>query len=515
MTITNEQIIKKIVAQPITQEVPKHPRVEGFTVHIRGLQFQVLNCTSDIWGSIGRTLGVRTRNWGCNVEWIINADMVAANSSNGRGWGNGSAFNGQRNDLIRTVAKDRQIQLPFSALRKVGILDDMGGREGYRGYPRPDSLHIIDRHIDEYWTEIDGVKYASTYVTVQHPTEATVTHRDWYYLKYGSDLVKQGTYIYDTVIPDDHPDLVSQIVWGEVIQVENGTMRYAVDAKVVHPLGNKIERHRLAATLLRINRPNPKTGKERWTTYLSGIDENQYFIVELPRHCNTIEDAYEMLKPAAVKRAEAEGIKVLRQGDIFFVPTNVQPDKSTIIHRRHANVVHPMLKWWESTNTTKIANSVALNWLREQYRELTRYGNNTSPIVELLAEIIATGNLTARFYTMRKSLSDADKAELESITDKMYATHGTDETYKLHQKIGAEIAALKAQRATVINIQNSHFASKGFMLGKDRYVQGRINHISNSTNRKEHLTVTLGTEQWWLAVQNTAIISYSAEGYVD
>lgn len=44
------------------------------------------------------------------------------------------------------------------------------------------------------------------------------------------------------------------------------------------------------------------------------------FLVEVPEAVSTIKDAYESLKPKDVKDAEAKGLKVLRQGEWFFVP---------------------------------------------------------------------------------------------------------------------------------------------------------------------------------------------------
>jgi hypothetical protein len=40
----------------------------------------------------------------------------------------------------------------------------------------------------------------------------------------------------------------------------------------------------------------------------------------LPEKCSTIEEAYEMLKPDEVKRAEDIGETIYRQGEFFFIP---------------------------------------------------------------------------------------------------------------------------------------------------------------------------------------------------
>jgi len=58
--------------------------------------------------------------------------------------------------------------------------------------------------------------------------------------------------------------------------------------------------------------------------YLCGLDDGTYFVCELPKTPRNCDDAYEVLKPREVKKAEAEGAKVLRQGEWFFVPTGMK-----------------------------------------------------------------------------------------------------------------------------------------------------------------------------------------------
>lgn len=66
--------------------------------------------------------------------------------------------------------------------------------------------------------------------------------------------------------------------------------------------------------------------KRRWAYFLSGFDANEsrpsYFFCELPPRVRpeTVEQAFETLKPAAVRFAEDQGREVKRQGDIFAIP---------------------------------------------------------------------------------------------------------------------------------------------------------------------------------------------------
>lgn len=61
--------------------------------------------------------------------------------------------------------------------------------------------------------------------------------------------------------------------------------------------------------------------------FLFDVDRNEIkhnifnpFLVNLPKACKTISEAYEMLKPPEVKKAERAGKAVLRQGEWFFIP---------------------------------------------------------------------------------------------------------------------------------------------------------------------------------------------------
>jgi hypothetical protein len=56
--------------------------------------------------------------------------------------------------------------------------------------------------------------------------------------------------------------------------------------------------------------------------YLAGRDD-QDFLVKLIKPVNNIKEAYETLKPIEVNMAEKQKLQVLRQGDLFFIPTKV------------------------------------------------------------------------------------------------------------------------------------------------------------------------------------------------
>lgn len=61
--------------------------------------------------------------------------------------------------------------------------------------------------------------------------------------------------------------------------------------------------------------------------YLSGYDQQEapplYFLTELPHGVNSVAAARQALKPPSVIAAEAEGLEVVRQGDMFAIPTKL------------------------------------------------------------------------------------------------------------------------------------------------------------------------------------------------
>lgn len=89
-------------------------------------------------------------------------------------------------------------------------------------------------------------------------------------------------------------------------------------------------RHWLGESVIRADVRDRRTGKVRkGVRFLSGFDHNErrpsYFFCELPRpsRASTVAEAYDDLKPEAVKLAEGMGRSVERQGDIFAIATTL------------------------------------------------------------------------------------------------------------------------------------------------------------------------------------------------
>lgn len=87
---------------------------------------------------------------------------------------------------------------------------------------------------------------------------------------------------------------------------------------------------------------NAKQVRRRNVMFLSGFDHGEphlaYFFCEMPKGCTatTVDEAYEALRPEAVKLAEADGRIVKRQGDIFAIPVKVDTRELKKQAKRHA-----------------------------------------------------------------------------------------------------------------------------------------------------------------------------------
>ena len=77
--------------------------------------------------------------------------------------------------------------------------------------------------------------------------------------------------------------------------------------------------------------------------FINGTDEGQQFLAELTGPANTVAEAFELMKPEMVREAEARGVKVLRQGDIFFVPRPDITNKQAGAIVKQRTVIEPVL----------------------------------------------------------------------------------------------------------------------------------------------------------------------------
>jgi hypothetical protein len=107
--------------------------------------------------------------------------------------------------------------------------------------------------------------------------------------------------------------------------------------------------------------------RQRWAYFLSAFDENEarpsYFFCELPPKVRptTVAEAFETLKPQAVKLAEELGREVQRQGDIYWIP---MPDLDLRSlkeqggrHIRRKVVLEPRMHWLDGVDPSVLSTN--------------------------------------------------------------------------------------------------------------------------------------------------------------
>jgi hypothetical protein len=105
------------------------------------------------------------------------------------------------------------------------------------------------------------------------------------------------------------------IPYREISVVDKETSKYVQVERLRDGEKVMVDEHLMGSTLFTYN--------NRY--FLSGLDEtakdiwNGFFLTELVGQPKTVEEAYEMLKPNAVKHAEKSGREVKRQGEYFFI----------------------------------------------------------------------------------------------------------------------------------------------------------------------------------------------------
>lgn len=108
------------------------------------------------------------------------------------------------------------------------------------------------------------------------------------------------------------------------------------NAKHNHPEFKMVPRHFTGSHLFSV----------AGTQFLFDIDRNEIkhgifnpFLVKLVKPVKTIDLAYQSLKPLAVINAEKKGLKVLRQGEWFFIPTNTMPKMPKLTDKMRVQIL--------------------------------------------------------------------------------------------------------------------------------------------------------------------------------
>jgi hypothetical protein len=259
---------------------------------------------------------------------------------NGDEWRGGSAGFGtgtwQRQSQTRAIVKRetegtniQHLVVPFSALDAADVIRD--------------SIRIVDQH-DERWTtqHYTSDERPGKPVQMDDPSGATYPHSEqrYGYVNAEGDVWRGNSW--------ERPEGYSYGPYTHVVEkpvrVDSPDHSYVDDSRIpAHEWSEgdchlesdgkwhwTTRRHWLGDALF--SAQVRTIGNERTTyrraKFLSAFDYNEprplYFLCELPRtSAKTIEDAIEALKPKTVLAAEAAGLEVLRQGDVFAIPTSL------------------------------------------------------------------------------------------------------------------------------------------------------------------------------------------------
>lgn len=236
------------------------------------------------------------------------------------------------------------------------------------------------------------------------------------------------------------------------------------------------KRHFVGAMLLKVNKKY----------FLFDIDRNEIkhyrfnpFLVELPKPCKTIEQAYDMLKPLEVKQAEKKGVKVLRQGEWFFIPT-----KKKIREKQK-----PLPK--------VIKKGIDNKPDKEEF-DLTYYGVHSNRLVDnyTIKELCRKIKLKYRNH-LKQRIADYNK-EISKYLKFVKQKEDFENSFNFFD-YGGELKAGD-------NRPNS--VDKLFIENGIHYAKGRVEHTG-----REHEPITL--KSWYKAIPNTAIKSFTITGNID
>lgn len=230
--------------------------------------------------------------------------------------------------------------------------------------------------------------------------------------------------------------------------------------------------------------------------FLFDVDRNEIknflfnaFLVELPKKVTNIKDAYISLKPQEVVDAEKNKLKVLRQGEWFFIPTKFNFKKNDIDGINETIIKKPTLEeydlygfdddycdnygdsYTESRITLKdIKSSIYVKNMLFDYK------------IQLFKRVKDFNDALIKYY---KSCKNVDKEEVEEKIDML--------------EYGGDLIAGDNTPNTV-----------GYLIEKNgkTYVKGKITH-----GGRQHTPIYL--KKWCQAIPNTAIGSFTIEGGVD
>lgn len=259
--------------------------------------------------------------------WVLNGDQ----------WSRGGfGRTNEHNAMMREAAQASGtpwVILPFSALREAGIDPDtirVVHQERERWEPEEHSAARLEDVPEMHRKRRTWKDATGAVIEPPRAADGTVASPD-FHLPAGQE--SRGWHVYRRSalsggenIPVPGPSWEGELseAWGEITPGADGRYHWTEQR---HWLGESVFR----ATYRRWNSAT-RTEEKRTRYFLSAFDTAEprplYFLAELPSSARprTVEAAREALKPAAVVAAEAAGVTVQRQGDVFAIP---QPHLAT------------------------------------------------------------------------------------------------------------------------------------------------------------------------------------------
>jgi len=247
--------------------------------------------------------------------------------------------------------------------------------------------------------------------------------------------------------------------------------------------------------------------------YLVGRDEGQGFITKLVRSATSIKDALESMKPIEVIEAQKKKQKVIRQGDLFFVPTK---EKFKEYDKQHFIKLEKTMNW-EQENKFEELEFLLLN---KYYPELTSYQRKSRNYEtdKLETETARIGDSTARTVINMikfKGKTSIDKADYISQLNEVVELdpHKSKKLLDQHEKLTKwawnKIPVPKElKRCQILNTNHFSQYQVKTMFKPDSseldqtYVKGQIFHRNN-----DHRKLIL--EQWYKVFKNVVSQSWN------
>lgn len=232
-------------------------------------------------------------------------------------------INGMRGDLgtarhqaiVRRMAEASGkpwLSVPFVSLRQASI--------------NPATIKLIDKTADTFWDE-ELVEFEQPAGTQLVQPNRLIAHTGIWVDKDGAELLQEprGAVGWHWVSPRFEPDPDADLV---LVQSRGWAKWTRTTIGDITSYSRTVHHHRLGEAVFRA-RVYMGGPKYRLATFISGFDHQEnppaYFLAELPssaRNVTTVAEAYEALKPEAVRYAESIGREVRRQGDIFAIKTS-------------------------------------------------------------------------------------------------------------------------------------------------------------------------------------------------